>query len=163
MPPTGRRPVVAKKAIPAAPQAISDTTSVEEVETSSTELEEAQKKIAELQDQLALAKGSNDPELEFDEVTNPGNKKNILIHFVRDGFCELGTIWYKGQELELEPGTPQYESAKRWAFYTPEEQEEFYKEVYFRAGPWKGKDYDDPSATEAERRRGRAAPKVTRD
>jgi len=131
----------------------------EATEDKSAELDEAQRQIAELKDQLAKAKGANDPELVHDEVKNPGDEKNILIHFVRDGFCDLGTVWYKGQELELEPGTPQYESAKQWARYTPEEQEEFYGEVYFRQGPWKGKDYEDEAAAKAERRRGRAAPR----
>jgi hypothetical protein len=126
----------------------------------SAELDEAQRQIAELKDQLAKAKGANDPDLEHDKVANPGDEKNILIHFVRDGFCDLGAIWYKGQELELEPGTPQYDSAKSWANYTPEQQEEFYGEVYFRQGPWKGKDYEDEAAAKAERRRGRAAPRV---
>lgn len=135
--------------------------STSDVTDNSAELDEANRQIAELKDQLARAKGANDPDLEHDKVSNPGDEKNILIHFVRDGFCELGTVWYKGQELELEPGTPQYDSAKSWSSLTPEEQEEFYGEVYFRTGPWKGKGYEDEAAANAERRRGRAAPRVS--
>lgn len=138
----------------------SETTGEQTTIAQNDELSEAQRQIADLKDQLAKAKGANDPELENDVVANPGDEKNILIHFVRDGFCDLGTVWYKGQELELEPGTPQYDSAKTWANYTPEQQEEFYGEVYFRKGNWKGKGYDDEAAAQAERRRGRAAPKV---
>jgi hypothetical protein len=124
-----------------------------------SELTPEQREIRELKDQLAKARGSKDPETEYDEVSNPGDEKNILIHFVRDGFCELGVVWYKGQELELEPGTAQYNAAKTWANLDSSEQEEFYGEVYFRQGAWKGKDYEEEQAAKAERRRNRAAPR----
>lgn len=148
----------AAKAVPTAP-ATPKAASTTEPTDSNLDIEAAQREIDELRDQLAKAKGAKDPELEHDKVTNPGDEKNILIHFVRDGFCELGAVWYKGQELELEPGTPQYDLAKSWASYTPEQQEEFYGDVYFRQGEWKGKNYEEDSAAEAERRRGRAAPR----
>lgn len=128
--------------------------------TPESELTPEQREIRDLKDRLAKAEGSKDPELEYDTVQNPDDKENILIHFVQDGFCELGTVWYKGQELELEPGTPQYESAKGWATLDSSEQEELYGQQYFRKGPWKGKDYDDEAAAKAERRRNRAAPRI---
>ena len=125
-----------------------------------SELTPQEREIRDLKDQLAKAQGAKDPETEYDEVSEPGNQENILIHFVRDGFCELGVIWYKGQELELEPGTAQYDSAKRWATLDSSEQEEFYGDQYFRQGPWKGKEYDEEAAAKAERRRNRAAPRI---
>jgi len=156
------------------PSASPDTSAVEEgtttlgqsstpsqpVESTEPALTPEQRRIKELEDQLARVNGAKDPETEYDEVANPGDEKNILIHFVRDGFCELGTVWYKGQELELEPGTAQYNSAKSWANLESSEQEEFYGEVYFRKGEWKGKNYEEEAAAKAERRRNRAAPRV---
>jgi hypothetical protein len=151
------------------PSASPDTSAVEEGTTtlgaaSSTqpeaELTPEQKRIKDLEDQLARVQGAKDPDTEYDKVANPGNEKNILIHFVRDGFCELGTVWYKGQELELEPGTAQYDSAKTWANLESSEQEEFYGDVYFRKGEWKGKNYEEEAAAKAERRRNRAAPRL---
>jgi hypothetical protein len=163
--PTGQRATPARKATPAKAEAQgTSATSSPEVEVSSQteeELSQAQREIEDLKDQLAKAKGAKDPELEYGTVENPGDEKNILIHFVRDGFCELGTVWYRGQELELEPGTPAYNGAKSWANLSADEQEEIYGEVYFRKGEWKGKAYEDKAATEAERRRGRAVPRST--
>jgi hypothetical protein len=161
MPTPGRRPTKSTSTASSV-QAASATSSPEPsvaTEPDSQELTAAEKEIADLKDQLAKAKGAKDPDLEHDTVTNPGDQKNILIHFVKDGFCEFGTVWYKGQELELEPGTAQYNAAK--TSLTPDQQEEFYGDVYFRQGEWKGKNYDEKEAVEAERRRGRAAPRVT--
>lgn len=135
--------------------------------TSSTPVDESeltpeQIEIRDLKDKLAKSEGAKDPETEYDTVSSPGDEKNILIHFVSDGFCDLGAIWYRGQELELEPGTAQYEEAKKWASLDSSEQEEIYGRVYFRQGPWKGKDYEDASAAKAERSRNRAAPRINR-
>lgn len=133
----------------------------ESVETSE-ELTPEQIQIRDLQDQLAKALGSKDPELENDVVANPGDEKNILIHFVRDGFCELGTVWYRGQELELEPNTPQYTAAKKWALLDSAEQETIYGAQYYRQGSWRGKEWEDEEAAKAEKSRGRAAPRISK-
>ena len=125
-----------------------------------TELSAEQKEIQDLKDQLARANGARDIETVDEEVANPGSEENILVHFVRDGFTDLGNIWYKGQEVEVEPGTENYRSAKKWADYTEDEQIEYYGAVYFRKGPWKGKNYEDEAAAKAEKRRNRAAPRV---
>lgn len=132
-----------------------------EVASETQEPTAEQLEIERLRDELAKAKGANDPDLEYGTVQNPGDEKNILIHFVRDGFCELGTVWYRGQELELEPGTPAYAGAKKWANLSADEQEEIYGDVYFRKGEWKGKTYEEKAAADAERRRGRAVPRST--
>lgn len=155
---TGRPP--AKKV---APRVAAPATSAPEetVVTPEEELTPEQREIRDLKDQLAKSLGAKDPELEHDVVANPGDEKNILIHFIRDGFCELGTVWYKGQELELEPGTPQYDAAKKWALLDSTEQEEFYGAHYYRQGPWKGKEWEEEQAAKAERRRGRAAPRIS--
>lgn len=118
-----------------------------------------QAEIQRLKDELAKALGNKDPEVEYDKAEE--REDNILVHFVRDGFCDLGAIWYKGQELEVSPGTAQYESVKKWANLDSTEQEERFGAVYFRQGPWKGKGYEDPEAAAAEARRGRAAPRVS--
>lgn len=130
-------------------------------EPGTEELTPEQLEIRELKDQLAKTLGAKDPELENDVVNNPGDEKNILIHFVRDGFCELGTVWYRGQELELEPNTPQYNAAKKWALLDPAEQEALFGAQFYRQGSWKGKEWEDAEAAKAEQRRGRAAPKIS--
>lgn len=171
MPAPGRPP--AKKAQPSlrSEAASPDTSATEEgtttvgpekENTTQTNQEETpeQKKIKELQDQLARALGSRDPEVQDESVSNPDDEENILVHFIRDGFIDMGTIWYKGQEVEVEPGTANYESAKQWANYSEEEQIEYYGDVYFRKGPWKGKGYEEEAAAKAERRRNRAAPRL---
>lgn len=175
MPAPGRTP--AKKAQPSlrSEAASPDTSATEEGTTtvgpekeSTTDLSSnstqeqtpEQKKIQELQDQLAKALGNKDPEVEDEEVTNPGSEENILVHFVRDGFIDLGSIWYKGQEVEVEPSSSNYQSAKKWADYSEAEQIEYFGDVYFRKGPWTGKTYEEEAAAKAERRRNRAAPRV---
>ena len=129
-------------------------------QTSNNEDSAAERRIKELQDQLAKALGRKDTEFEEEQVANPGDEENILVHFVRDGFVDLGTVWYKGQEVEIEPTSASYADVKRWSEYSEEEQIEYYGNVYYRKGPWKGKNYEDEAAAKAEKRRNRAAPRV---
>lgn len=91
---------------------------------------------------------------------------SILIHFVEDGFTAQGRIWYRGQELEFALGGEAYEQTKNrygvsWLDMTEDEQLDRYNTVYFRRGPWRGKDWDLAEAATAERKRNRAAPVVT--
>lgn len=102
------------------------------------------------------------PEQTEKEPEAPENP-DILIHFVADGKTAFGQVWYRGQELVVTP--EMYESTKNdegvsWIDADEYEQVEKYGHVKFRKGPWRGKEWEDEAAAEAEKRRDRRAPKV---
>jgi hypothetical protein len=84
----------------------------------------------------------------------------ITIHFVSDGFTALKEVWYRGQELRVEVGSPEWidtcepktlvkgapTSGKSWLRLTEEEQENRYGAIHFRHGPWRGKSFEQASA-----------------
>lgn len=150
------------------------------------QLTEDQRKIRYLQDQLARERGAKDPELELEPPAQPGAEHNVLIHFLEDGFTALGSVWYRGQELEFEPGSGAYRDTVdrngwSWLSLAGDDfaQVERYGKVYFRPGPWPGKaltaaatqPYDTPGAPKpseeeleraekSEAKRRRAAPRL---
>jgi hypothetical protein len=145
-----------------------------------------QRQIRYLADQLARERGAKDPEQELEVPVAPGAEGNILIHFLEDGFTALGSVWYRGQELEFEPNSGAYaDTCDRfgwsWLSLAGDDfgQVERYGKVYFRPGPWPGKPltaaasaaYDTPGAPKpseeeleraekAETKRQRAAPRL---
>lgn len=75
---------------------------------------------------------------------NPTEDGALTIHFVDDGFTVLGKVWYRGEELTLVPGTPQWDLAPRYrgkmfADLDEFDQEEIWGRRFFRAGPWRGR------------------------
>lgn len=121
-----------------------------------------QKEIRRLQDLLAK-QDAKKLETQEDEEFVAGGDNKILIHFVTDRMTALGRQWYTGQEIEFEIGTRPYEDTKdrtghSWLTLTDSQQMERYGEIRFRKGPWPGKDYSDPAASEKEKARKRAAP-----
>lgn len=111
-----------------------------------SELTPEQRRIRELEDLLARERGRKDPVEEYDSVESNG--QNILIHFVDDGFTALGKVWYRGQELEIEPGSQSYKDTcdrlgRTWLSLRDDESEQIerYGRVMFRSGPWPGKSY----------------------
>lgn len=111
-----------------------------------SELTPDQRRIRELEDRLAREIGKKDPELELEVPPVPGDSGNILIHFLEDGLTALGTVWYRGQELEVAPGSPAYRDTcdrRGWSWLELRNDEfgqvEKYKKVMFRSGPWPGK------------------------
>lgn len=103
-----------------------------------------------------------------------------LIHFIEDGFTALETMWFRGQELEVTEGSPEWMQTlepteecraslvadqarvkhaetcecKSWMNMTDEQQYKRYKAVKFRQGPWPGEQWEDEiKAKEASRRR----------
>lgn len=79
-----------------------------------------------------------------------GAEDNIVIHFVNDGLTALGQVWYRGQDLEIAPGSPAYRetcdrNGKSWLALRgdPAAQEARWGREYFREGPWAGKSYVD--------------------
>jgi hypothetical protein len=109
------------------------------------ELTEDQKKIRELEDQLAKALGRRDTELRYEE---PPEGERILIHILHDGFTAFGQVWFRGQELEVVVGSVQYEQTKNRRGETwlsmrddPAAQYQLYGREMFRGGPWPGSDH----------------------
>ncbi len=145
------------------------------------ELTAEQRRIRDLENQLALERGRKDPEPELEVA--PAGGGNIVIHFINDGLTALGKVWTRGQELEFAPNSPAYRDTcdrlgRSWLRHVddPATQETLWKEVKFRRGLWPGKNYaaavkeqfDGPKPTEdelrradeAESRRRRAAPRL---
>jgi len=116
-----------------------------------SQLNPEQRRIRDLENQLALERGRKDPEPELEPVA-PGTAGVIRIHFVADGFTALGSVWYRGQELEFAPGSRAWADTcdrfgRSWLDLrdSPAAQEERFGEVKFRSGPWPGKTYRDAS------------------
>jgi hypothetical protein len=159
-----------------------------EVEAQLAELDQ----IQQMENELALRKGRLDPTPELEGAV-PRQRDNIVLHFVGDGFTALGSVWYRGQELEFTPGTRAYQdtcdrNGVSWTELRRDEdaQIERFGQVLFRDGPWPGKGveaiaearYESLRATDgrtsatrpsdaevaravtAEKRRGRAAPRL---
>lgn len=86
------------------------------------------------------------------------SEKFFTINFVEDGLTAFSAVWYRGQELTLELGSPEWESTlntegKSWLELDEDEQLERWGVRYFRPGKWSGKgfDLDDPELTEEEK------------
>ncbi len=112
------------------------------------ELTPEQRRIRQLEDQLAKVEGKKDREGEL--VFPEENDENIVIHFLEDGFTALGVIWMRGQELEFTPGSQAYEdtkdrNGKSWLDYRNDEfgQVDKFGKIMFRSGLWPGKSYRD--------------------
>lgn len=110
-----------------------------------SELTPDQRRIRDLEHQLALERGKKDTEPELAAPPQPGDG-NILIHFVEDGITALGVVWYRGQELEFEPGSPAYldtcdRNGRSWLALADDESAQIdrWGKVKFRRGPWPGK------------------------
>jgi hypothetical protein len=107
-----------------------------------------QRRIRELEHQLAKERGHKDPATQLETPTADG--ENILIHFLEDGFTALGQVWYRGQELEFTKGSAVYRdtcdrNGRSWLDLCRDDfaQVERYGRVMFRSGPWGGKSYKD--------------------
>lgn len=109
-----------------------------------------QQEIKRLRDQLARESGRKDVDIPVAELTKPGDDSNILIHILEDGFTALGKVWYRGEELEFEPGKKAHKDTynklgESWLDLRHNEfaQAERWGKVMFRNGPWPGKTYAD--------------------
>src|SRR3954453_22291669 len=71
------------------------------------ELTPEQRRIRDLENQLALERGKKDVEPELETVT-ADNAETIVIHFLEDGLTSLGKVWPRGQELEFVRGGQAY-------------------------------------------------------
>lgn len=114
------------------------------------ELTPEQRRIRDLENQLALERGKKDLEPQDGDLTAPGADGNIHIHFLEDGITALGKVWYRGQELEFEPGSQAYRDTcdrTGWSWLSLRDddfaQVERWGTVKFRSGPWPGRSYAD--------------------
>jgi hypothetical protein len=96
---------------------------------------------------------------------DPTAEGAVTIHFVEDAFTILGKVWYRGENLTLVPGTPNWENAfvneykgstnmVLFATMTEDQQVRKWGKRLFREGPWTGLRIDqieDPDLTEDER------------
>jgi hypothetical protein len=114
------------------------------------QLSPEQRRIRDLEHQLALERGRKDTEPELAALARPGDAGNILIHFVDDGFTALGHVWRRGQELEFEVGSRAYQDTfdrTGWSWLALRDDENAqisrYGRPMFRSGPWQGQSYLD--------------------
>lgn len=133
----------------------SDVLSEEPVDLSGrpdVELSPQEREIKRLRDQLARERGRKDAEPVVEELAQPGDDGNIIIHILEDGFTALGKVWYRGEELEFELDSKAYKDTfdrlgRTWLDLRLNEfaQAERWGKVMFRNGPWPGKSYTDGS------------------
>lgn len=148
--------------------------------TPESQLTPDQKKIRDLEDQLARRRSqeADDADTEWEEASGEGER--ILLHVCEDGLIAMGVVWYRGQEIEFVVGSEAYEQTKdrngvSWLDMLDDIDAQFERwgAQYIKRGPWRGKKWGDTSvlsdpeeiaaaktAAEAERRRNRAAPVI---
>lgn len=109
---------------------------VEEVDSDEDDEEELLARLAAIRAKKARSGkteevGTNEPE-------------KITIHFLEDGLTVLGNVWYRGQELTFEVGSPAYQATfdkngKSWLLDyidNPRGQVERWGGLKFARGPW---------------------------
>ncbi len=129
-----------------------------------SELTPDQRKIRQLEDQLAKVE-TRKFDASKEELEDFDGEDTILIHVLKDGFTALDRVWYRGQEIEFEKGGRAYEQTKdrnglSWLTFDDTEQMQRWGDVSFRRGPWPGANWSETAASEAERKRARRAPVI---
>lgn len=69
----------------------------------------------------------------------PAEGEAVLIHFVADGLTAFGSVWYRGQELQIGPTHPRWQEALEWITLSRWQQIERWGEQKFDFGPWPGR------------------------
>lgn len=85
----------------------------------------------------AVRLGSQDPPIRYQPPT--GQRPTVLIHFREDGLSFAGVVWMRGQEIELEEGSPRWVQAQAWINQDEFAQMAHYGKVMFGKGPWPGR------------------------
>ena len=83
----------------------------------------------------------------------------LVVHFLEDGFTVFGKVWYRGEELALEPDSDNWNSSllpdgRNLFQLTEQEQIAKWGKWFFREGRWQGKrltEIEDEELTEADR------------
>lgn len=80
-----------------------------------------------------------------DVEADPDKPNSVTVHFVDDGFTIFGKVWYRGEELTVQQGTPQWEEASigniMLLTMTEAQQVARWEKRFFAPGPWP---YDNP-------------------
>lgn len=128
-----------------------------------------QLRIEELEDQLARRNAAkiDSASVTYSRPTGKGAK--VLIHIVEDGFTALGSVWYRGQEIEFEIPGIDYDRTKdingnSWVDIAGDLSAQYARwgKQYLALGPFvarPGEKFEDEVAAE-DARRGRAVPMV---
>lgn len=128
-------------------------------------LAEQEAKEREAERQRALAAEARP--IKADAVDgDPTAEGALTVHFVEDGLTLLGKVWLRGEELTINPGTPQWEEVHSVLSLDEYEQEARWNRRYFREGPWRGKrwdEIDDELLTDAEREQLRKAEQLRQE
>jgi hypothetical protein len=110
-------------------------------------IEQLKEQVAQQQALLAKLTGHTGP-LRQADVPPQQDGGLIRIHFLEDGFTALNKVFYRGDELEFEPGSQAYadtcdRNGKSWLDYRFDEfgQVDRWGRIMFRNGPWPGKTY----------------------
>lgn len=147
---------------------------IQELESALAALDEAeaeltpeQKRIAELEalleDKIAASAG---PFVTPVPAEEQGTGEKILFHFKKDGLLVLGNIWLRGQEIEIEVGSPAYQrtidsrTGVSWLELLDDEGAQYAKwgDHYIGRGPFKPRPdekFEDEVAREDRQRRRR--------
>lgn len=108
-------------------------------------------------------------ETQFDNSRRGGTGKKILFHVLRDGFTAFGDVWYRGQEIEIEVGTPAYQrtldvNGKSWLDIIGDEAAQYLRwgDRMVAPGEFRGRPDEtfDDELVGMDRRRGRTVPVV---
>lgn len=132
-----------------------------------TEEEIAELKAIEDGNARLAASRIENASVQYDNSQRGGTGEKILIHVVRDGFTVFGDVWLRGQEMEIEVGTPAYERTKdvngnSWLDLRNDKAGQYARwgREYIAEGPfipYPGEKFDDEVAR-ADRRRNRSVP-----
>jgi hypothetical protein len=85
----------------------------------------------------ALRLGREDPGVVYSRPS--GQQPTVLFHVLKSGWTFAGQVWMRGQEIELEQGTPRWAEAQRFINWSDAEQYEQYGRLCWRLGPWPGR------------------------
>lgn len=98
----------------------------------------------------------------YDNSQRGGTGEKILFHVTQDGFTAFGQVWLRGQEIEVEVGTPAYERTKNalgvsWLDLRDDLQGQYdkWRTQYIKGGPFiarPNEKFDDEVAREDQRR-----------
>lgn len=82
----------------------------------------------------ALRAGAENPQPVIERPS--GQRPTITFHIVKSGWTWAGLVWYRGQEITLEEGTPRWHEAQRFINWSEQEQMDRYGCIRWRLGPW---------------------------
>ena len=134
--------------------------------------DEERAQIKLLEDELAKtsAKAIADAPVRYDNSQRGGTGEKILFHITLDGFTAFGDVWLRGQEIEIEVGTPAWnrtldEFGTSWVTLRDNVQAQYdrWGKQYIAEGPFIARPNEkfDDSVADSDRRRGRSVPITT--